>query len=275
MKQAQFAAALLGGALLSTALPGQPQETLGQQIQKGFTSENIGRAVGAITGALIGSQIGDGKKRMVAIAVGTLAGYWVGGEVGRRLSPSDRAGIAGTTQQALDTGQTQTWSNPDTGMYTRVAVQEAEAQPYGYTAPEPRVSEVPSLDVVNDFYLADGNVNVRGGPGTEYEVLHRLADGQRVPVIGKVQGSDWYMIAEGDTDAGFVYAPLLVPSDDPATPPTNAIRAAMPHQERPRTYPFEEQRCSLITQEVMLPDGTQSTHNFKACRQADGTWVRV
>ncbi len=40
-----------------------------------LSKENIGKGLGAITGAIIGSKIGGGNGTTAAIAVGTLAGY--------------------------------------------------------------------------------------------------------------------------------------------------------------------------------------------------------
>lgn len=244
----------------------------GQGLDRYLTGENVGKAVGAVAGALLGSQVGGGKGKLAAVAVGTLAGYWVGGEVGRRLSRGDQQGIAQTTQEALDSGQVQSWENPETGVYTRVSVQDA---PPGVSPRlRPRLEQVPPLDLVNAYYTADANINVRGGPGTDYVILRRLARGERVPVVGKVAGADWYLIAEDGQGSGFVYAPLLAPSGSRAGS-GNAIREAMLAREQPRTYAVDEGQCRLITQEVVLPGGAPRTHAFKACRQADGSWLEV
>jgi surface antigen len=243
--------------------------------QEGFwTKENIGRAVGAATGALLGSRIGGGSGKLAAVAIGTLAGYWVGGAVGRRLSQNDRAGIAHTTQSALNTGRTQTWRNPDSGVYTRVSV--GEAQPYAGrgAGAGPKLGEAPPLELVNAYYTADANVNVRGGPGTEFAILHTLPRGSHVPVIGKVEGTDWYMIAEGGVGSGFLYGPIMSASEGQPES-QNAIREAMSREEAPQRYIASTQECRQITQEVVLRNGQKSTHRFTACRQPDGSWAEV
>ena len=237
-----------------------------------MTGENVGRAVGAVAGALLGSQVGEGKGKLAAVAVGTLAGYWVGGSVGRQLSQGDRQGIAHTTQSALDSGETQTWRNPDTGVYTRVSVEDAQRGMDPRL--QPAVGQVPPLELVNAYYTAAANINVRGGPGTEYVILRRLARGERVPVVGRVVGADWYLVAEDGRGSGFVYAPLLDPSGPPLAA-GNAIREAMARREHARSYAVDEGRCRVITQEVVTPNGGGRTHSFRACRQADGSWVEV
>lgn len=264
---------MLGVLLVSSPALPQTGSTLGDTLNRALTKENVGRAVGAAAGAFLGSKVGHGGGRVAAIAVGTLAGYWIGGEVGRRLSQRDRVGIAQTTQNALDTGQPQTWRNPDTGVYTQVSVREA-GPATGASSLKPKLAETPALELVNEFYVADANVNVRGGPGTEYVTVYRVAQGERVPVVGKVADSEWAMIADQGKGRGFVYLPLFSRSE--LQPPShNAIREAVMTGQRARTYLVEEQRCSIITQEVTLPNGATNTHEFKACQQPDGTWVQV
>lgn len=251
----------------------QHEGSLFDQFQQGLTSENIGKAVGAAAGALLGSQVGKGRGRLAAVAIGTLAGYWAGGNIGRHLSSRDQAGIAETTEKALETDQDQTWRNPETGVYTKVSVQDDER---GYARPrdEGRLDQAPPLELINRFKTTNANVNVRGGPGTDYAILHTIAHGERVPVLGKVVGDDWYMIAEKGQGSGFIYAPLLS-EPDARLQATNAIRDSRLSGEQPRIYAVRENQCRIITQEVMVPDQGSNRHQFKACKQADGSWVEV
>jgi len=95
---------------------------------EGGTKERIGTVAGAATGALLGSKVGKGSGNTVAIAVGTLLGAIVGSEIGKSLDNADRAAMAQTTQQALEngqSGQTQTWANPDSGHSGTVTPQPA------------------------------------------------------------------------------------------------------------------------------------------------------
>ncbi|MEN8174172.1 MAG: SH3 domain-containing protein [Pseudomonadota bacterium] len=260
---------VLPGVLVSAmALTWSPVGTLNAEDM--FTKENVGKAIGAVTGALIGSQIGGGSGKVAAVAVGTLAGYWIGGEIGRSLSEQDRAGIAQTTEQALETGESQAWQNPETGVYTKVSVHDDT----GSSSRLSRLQESPLLEHINAYYVASSNVNVRGGPGTKYEILHGLKRGERVPVVGKVVDRDWYMIAEGGQGSGFVYAPLLARSEGQPVA-GNAVRDATQGGNLPQTYAVAESECRRITQEVRLPSGERQQHSFRACRQADGKWVEV
>lgn len=244
----------------------------GQYLGDKLSKENVGRAVGAGVGALIGSRIGDGRGKIAAVAAGTLAGYWIGGNVGRRLNSSDRRGIQSTTETALRSGRSQSWRNPDTGVMTRVSVQDR------YTTPRyvdqgglrARLQQAPPIEVINSYYLAQTTSNVRGGPGTNFVIVGKLDKGESVPVVGKVVGKPWYMVAEGGVGYGFVYAPLMVRSNN-YTAVDNALRADA--AQRVVRVPEPLQRnCSRLTQEIILPDGTREQKDIHACQQANGTW---
>lgn len=77
-----------------------------------------GALLGGIGGAVAGSQFGDGKGQLAAVAVGTLLGALIGSEVGRSLDKADKLAMGRTTQSTLETqpsGTTSTWTNPDSG----------------------------------------------------------------------------------------------------------------------------------------------------------------
>ncbi len=80
--------------------------------------EIVGTLLGAALGGLVGSQFGGGTGNKVAIGAGVLAGGFLGNKVGKSLDCQDQQYHYDTTQNALEkekTGQTSTWTNPDTG----------------------------------------------------------------------------------------------------------------------------------------------------------------
>lgn len=82
------------------------------------TKETVGGLGGAALGGLLGAQVGDGTGQLAATAAGAVLGGLVGSSVGRSLDEVDRMKAARTTQQALETnrtGQSASWTNPDTG----------------------------------------------------------------------------------------------------------------------------------------------------------------
>lgn len=77
----------------------------------------LGSVAGSIGGSYLGSYLGGGTAgRIVGAVAGGVAGYYVGSTVGGYLGKEDRQRMAQASQAAFDTGQPQTFSNPDTGL---------------------------------------------------------------------------------------------------------------------------------------------------------------
>ena len=78
------------------------------------TNAQKGEIIGGVLGGVVGSQVGDGTGQTVAIIVGTMAGSMIGRQIGQSMDDVDRM----KTAQALNnnrSGQSTTWTNPDTG----------------------------------------------------------------------------------------------------------------------------------------------------------------
>ena len=235
-----------------------------------LNKENISKGLGAITGAIIGSKIGGGSGRSAAIAAGALAGYWAGGKIKQRLTELDRQGINQATSKAMSTGRDTTWRNPDTGTSTQVSVQD-------YSPPtkqglKPKLDRLPPIELLNAYYVPTANINVRGWPGTDYQIVHSIHKNQPVPVVGKVINSNWYLIAEQGKASGFLYAPLMNADDQQVN--RNAIRAASLNSQ-PGRYIVQSNNCRVITQKISVRGGGSESHQFNACQQANGQWVRT
>jgi len=239
-----------------------------QEFLKNITNEDIGRVLGGVGGALVGSQIGGGSGKLVAVAAGAIGGMFLGGVIGKQLDPQDRQGIAETRQQALDSGQPVSWSNPDSGVQSTARVVETSYRPVPAARSENNddlVWQVPPLQLIGSGYVATATSNVRGGPGTEYGVMDQLKDGEAVHVVGKVVDADWLMVARNGIGRGFVHADLLRPADHGVTvdrPLSNAKLDGV-------------RECSILEQQVRLADGTSETNRARACRAADGSWELV
>lgn len=78
------------------------------------SNESIGTVLGAIGGALLGSQIGGGNGQVVAAIVGGAAGAWIGNRLGSSLDENARRARADAAGRAVDApvGQSITWSDP-------------------------------------------------------------------------------------------------------------------------------------------------------------------
>lgn len=78
------------------------------------THAQQGQVIGGVLGGVIGSQVGDGSGQTAAIIIGTMAGSMIGRQIGQSMDDVDRM----KTARALNdnrTGQSTTWTNPDTG----------------------------------------------------------------------------------------------------------------------------------------------------------------
>jgi len=256
----------IAAALVALAVA---QPAAAQGVLDNIDNEDIGRVLGGIGGAVLGAQFGSGTGQLIATAAGAVGGLFLGGEIGKRLGGQDQKGIAATTERALETGETQTWKNPDTGVSTTAHVRETTYRPAPVAAGSGRegvVWRVPPMDLIERDYEATTTTNVRGGPGTDYAVMDQLRRGERVRVVGKMTEADWYMISEGGIGRGFVHADLLRPASGGTT-------AARPSSSD--AGGVSARKCSLITQEVRMPDGALETRQARACRNEQGNWELV
>lgn len=80
-----------------------------------LTREGVGTATGAVAGGVLGSTIGGGAGRTVAIVGGALLGGMLGNVVGKQMDQSSVTAYDGASQRALDSGQSQSWNNPANG----------------------------------------------------------------------------------------------------------------------------------------------------------------
>jgi surface antigen len=77
-----------------------------------FTKQNIGTALGAAVGGLLGSQLGRGSGNTVATIAGVVGGGFLGNQVGAGMDQADQGCMAQTLDQAPP-GRTVSWQNPD------------------------------------------------------------------------------------------------------------------------------------------------------------------
>jgi surface antigen len=82
------------------------------------TKEGVGTIAGAALGGWGGSQIGSGEGRGIAIAAGVLLGGFLGNNIGKGLDKTDRLEASRAGYRAFEynkSGQSTSWSNPDSG----------------------------------------------------------------------------------------------------------------------------------------------------------------
>lgn len=233
----------------------------------GFQSDSLGALIGAGAGALLGSQVGGGQGRIIAGTAGAVVGGLIGREIARHLSRSGQERMATANQRALDTGQTQVWEDPETGARgeTEVSERSTRQQQVPVSVKRDRVDEIPPIDLISATYVASTSSNVRGGPGTDYRSVGSLSSGQRVQVVGKVQGSDWYLISEDGEANGFVSSRLLSPvpaaQQAPVTPASSGGDVMLVEAS---------QTCNINTTRVTQPNGEVVEDRIRICQGPDG-----
>ncbi len=90
--------------------------------------ELMGRILGGLAGAAVGSQVGKGDGRTAAVIGGTVLGMLVGGSIGRDLDEADQYCVGQALEHAPDR-QTVRWADPDGG--ARYAVTPTSTEPAG------------------------------------------------------------------------------------------------------------------------------------------------
>ena len=94
----KIAVLLLSASLISCSTNTQKENT------------GIGVATGAVAGGLLGSLVGGGTGKAVAIGVGVVAGALLGGYIGHNMDSSDNAYL----NTAVATGKPVSWTNSKT-----------------------------------------------------------------------------------------------------------------------------------------------------------------
>lgn len=127
----------------------------------------------------------------------------------------------------------------------------ADAAPTEPPTPEPTPTTVQAAEVT-----INQQINVRGGPGTNYNIIGAANPGQRFPVTGKNNDGSWWQINyNGQT--GWVFAELVTaqgteaiavavnipapPPTAPPPPPTNTPVPQPPAEQPPAEQPPAEQ----------------------------------
>src|SRR5918994_7990095 len=79
--------------------------------------QGFGALGGAAAGGLLGSQVGGGTGKLVAVGAGTILGALLGSEIGSSLDRADQAYAGRAVEQAYAApiGQKIVWNNPESG----------------------------------------------------------------------------------------------------------------------------------------------------------------
>lgn len=126
-----------------------------------LTREGVGTAAGAVAGGVLGSTIGSGTGKTVAVVGGALLGGVLGNVIGKSMDNTDRTAYDRASQRALETGQSQSWKNPQSGHYGTITPSRR------YTDETGR----PCREYTQTIY-------VEGQKHTAHGIACRMADGE-------------------------------------------------------------------------------------------------
>ncbi|WDE02829.1 SH3 domain-containing protein [Thalassomonas viridans] len=214
------------------------------------------------------------KHQTLWTSYGAFAGSVIGKQLSKYLDKQDFHHMTQATSAAVALGQGQSWINPQTNTRgeARVVSTENKADSFKIPVLKQRIDQVPPLDIIGQTYHALKKSNVRGGPGTRYQIVSGLAIGEAVNVIGKVRDSNWYLISKDGIGRGFIYAPLLEAAPAEKMPDSGISIAQEEIEEKEVTT---NRICRTIEQSVSFADGSLRKDTIKACQSPSGWQVKA
>lgn len=239
-----------------------------------FNKENIGTAIGVVTGGAAGNKICNEKYKNLCTVVGASLGGLLGNSIGKKLDEQDRQRQAEATAEVLaasNNSQQSAWTNPQNGTSgsVRVVNQHRETKVESVPVLKDRVEKVMPLELIGEIYTTDKTVNVRVGPGQNYKLSPPpLQPNSHFNVVGRViENPQWLMVADNGAGSGYVYAPL-VKSSGLASANEKAATSANVSQVSVNTV----RSCKTINHEITYKNGKKETETVEMCQRGDGSW---
>lgn len=234
------------GAFFACEASGQRQET--------------GALIGGVAGALLGSQVSKNERALGAVlgaGLGAAAGSWIG----CRMQRSEQARAQAAFEAALNTNQTQTWSDGAAGSSGRVEVIDANYGAGGGASFGPATSSASlryagrvqplrvSFQPGNAQYYTANTVNLRAAPTTSSAVVGQLRGGETFNVTGRVAGDRWLLVEQNGYVTGYVAEWVVQPAGG-----------------------YGASNCKLVQQTIQTRVGPPQTERYSACREPGGGW---
>jgi surface antigen len=232
--------------------------------QSGGNKQAGGAVLGAIIGGALSNTTSNKKTRGRNTVLGAAVGAAAGSYVGCRMQVGDQQRAEAATQQALNSGQNASWSNPDTGASGRVTM--VSSRPYDSRESQPAsmngVRFAPGVEPQGPYlgaagrYDAPNRVNLRATPSNDGRVVNQLQPGESFDAIARVRGypSDWLLAGRNGVAIGYVSDTVVQP--------------------QMRSYSSGGgQICRTFDQTITTGAGGAETSRYTACQTANGEWV--
>lgn len=275
---------LLGSALTLSGCAGIQDNPM-------FSKENMGTIIGVGAGALLGSQVGGGDGRKLAMLAGAIAGGYLGKTIGARLDERDRQALAAQTVNALNAqdGQTTHWQSEHSGATARITPIATETRTQQTSMKRtPRVQQVSNLSLLNQAYETTAGVNIRSAPSTSGERIGSLAKGTSFTALGRTD-TNWIAVGRQGVTVGYIHAPLTQPvrTTTAKTDTATDLDSMVITSNDTNLAGFNLDEMNVVTEQVVATTqcrtlqyevtagGTTDKAETKACQSADGAWELI
>jgi surface antigen len=208
-----------------------------------------GAVIGAIVGGLAGSQVAKNERTLGAV-VGAGLGAVIGNSIGCRMNRQAQLNAQSAFERALETGQTQSWRDPETGAAGRIEVVGRGPRTGGWRYDD-GIAPAQRLVGYGGSYEAAGRVNVRAAPSAQAAVVDRLQPGERIASVGSTPGG-WLAVEEEGVVTGYVSAAAVRPLQGGGSAGAGG--------------------CRVVQQTITAAGYAPETQRYNACRDAAGGW---
>lgn len=209
-------------------------------------------AVGGLLGGFLGNRIAGRGSRTLGTLLGAGLGAAAGSALGCKLQRNDRVKAERSVENAVTTGENQSWQSDETGASGKVEVTNAGM---GSGLADMKfakgVEPAAGYSKVGKAYQTTATANLRSRPGLDGAILGQVVTGTRVWVPASVQGSPWYLVSDKGVGQGYLSNALL----KPAVTDTAA------------------NSCKMVKQTVNVPGSAAQSESYQACKGEDGQWV--
>ena len=195
----------------------------------------------------------------------------------RRMTQRDVDLMGEARRRSVESGEEQSWDNPESGSRGTVIAMPAARKP---PAPTPikierdKVEALPPMDAIGEAYVvtSSSTANMRSGPATTYPVVGSLQSGQVVQAIARVRDKNWFLVGATQAASGYVFGTLVAPQ--PASDEPIVDLPAPPEVDIEDVTVSMASDCYTTQQTIVLADGATEQAEVTSCRTPNG-WVQV
>jgi surface antigen len=232
---------------------------------------------GAALGGLLGNQFGSGSGRLLATAVGALAGGFLADKVFQSLTEVDKAELSKRTTQVAESSKPNeviTWKAPESGETIRVTA--GEIRSVDQTVKLKRISQVEPIPtgakLQTRVYLAKESIRLRSTPAIEpSNVIGGFKQGDLIQVIAQLPEAKWSAVGQNGTLVGYVASEYLDPNL--VKPASKTAKPSLQNGVDLDQVAATESSVSLKTEcRTMTYDLDKGSKQANACKQPDGSW---